>query len=208
MKINNTKQHPGFTLVEILIVVTIIAILTGITYVAWGGVKDRAYNARIVAGVRQYSEAIKTYKSLNGKYPQTQREIDGEYIALTCLGQGYTDNTCGIVTGHQVYVDETFYTQLGTVLKNTDAPINDASYTVSDESFMGAVYGIDEIGGSAAADAYKGADGRGRTIQYALLGSNADCGIQGAWSYNRSTTPATTACEIGLESIEPRFMPN
>lgn len=192
----------GFTIVELLIVIVVIGALATITFVTYKGVKEKAYNAKVIAGVRQYTDAIKSYKAINRVYPKTQTEIDGSFIAMTCLGKNYPNNTCGKVTGTQIYSDATFYTQIGTVLKGTDTGINDQVYSVGSEDFVGAVYGIDTTGG-AQADAYKGSDGRARVIEYALLGANADCGIQGAWSYNRSTVPATTACEIGLEPYNP-----
>lgn len=192
----------GFTIVEILIVIVVIGLLATITFVTYKGVKEKAYNAKVIAGVRQYADAIKSYKAINRVYPKTQTEIDGSYIAMTCLGKNYPGNTCGKITGTQIYTDSTFYTQIGTILKGTDSVVNEQTYTVGSESFVGAVYGIDTVGG-AQANAYKGSDGRGRVIEYALLGANANCGIQGAWSYNLSTNPATTACEIGLEPYNP-----
>lgn len=202
MKTTSQRLSHGFTIIEILIVIVVLGILAAIVFTGYRGVKERAYNARVIEGARQYTDAIKSYRAIYRTYPKTQAEIDGQYIALTCLGKGYPGNTCGKVTGTQVYVDTAFYTEINKVLNGTGAAINDQSYNVGPEDFMGAVYGIDTVGG-AGADPYKGPDGRGRTIQYALIGTDVDCGIQGAWSYNRSTSPPTTACEIGLEPYVP-----
>ncbi len=199
----STFLRRGFTLVEILIVIVVIGILSTIVFVTYKGIRERAYNAKVVAGVRQYADAIKTYKAIYRTYPKTHGELNGDWIAMTCLGKGYPGNTCGKISDWQIYSQSSFYTELDKVLKNTDNSLNDQTYKVGNEYYMGAAYGIDTVGGSSEADQYKGSDGRGRVIEYALVGSNADCVLPGAWSYNRSTTPATTACEIGLEAFNP-----
>ncbi|MDN5819472.1 MAG: prepilin-type N-terminal cleavage/methylation domain-containing protein, partial [bacterium] len=43
----NTK-HNGFTIVELLIVIVVIAILAAITLVSYNGIRDRAYNTAMV----------------------------------------------------------------------------------------------------------------------------------------------------------------
>lgn len=192
----------GFTLVELLVVITIIGVLAALVFVTYSGIRERAYNARIIEGVRQYADAIKTYKAIYRTYPKTQGELNGDHIAMTCLGNGYPGNTCGQVSGTQIYSESSFYTEISKVLKNTGNGINDQTYQVGNEYYMGAVYGIDEVGGTPAGE-YAGSDGRGRVIEYALIGTDADCVMPGAWSYNRSTTPATTACEIGFEAYNP-----
>lgn len=200
---NQLRNIPGFTLVELLIVIAIIAILAAITFVTFKGVQERAYNSRVIEGVRQYADAIKSYKAIYRTYPKTAGELNGDWIAMTCLGKDYPGNTCGKVSNTSIYIENSFYTEISKVLKNTNNSINDRTYRVGGEDYMGAVYGIDTVGGSAQADTYKGSDGRGRVIEYVLIGSDADCVLPGAWSYNRSTTPATTACEIGLEPFNP-----
>jgi prepilin-type N-terminal cleavage/methylation domain-containing protein len=41
------KQQSGFTIVELLIVIVVIAILAAITVVAYNGIQDRARNSSI-----------------------------------------------------------------------------------------------------------------------------------------------------------------
>lgn len=117
---------------------------------------------------------------------------------MTCLGHGYPGGTCGIITGTQIYEDSIFYTQLSQVMQGTGNQLADSSLAVSGESFIGAAYGID-----LTQPQYGGSDQRARMIEYALMGKNANCVLPGAWSYNQSTKPATTACELDLEPFEP-----
>jgi prepilin-type N-terminal cleavage/methylation domain-containing protein len=65
------KSKSGFTIVELLIVIVIIAILATITVVAFNGVQDRAKNAAMTSGVGQYAKALINYGVINGQYPTT-----------------------------------------------------------------------------------------------------------------------------------------
>lgn len=186
------KQR-GFTLVELLIAIVIIAILATIGYVAFSGVRERAYNAKIIAGAKQYYAAIMNYHALNGEYPQTSGEQAGDMVALTCLGTGYEGGSCGTVTGTQVMEDEVFNEQMKTIIHGNPPVIGDDAVSVQGESFVGAVYGRDSTAHSET--------GYARTIQYALMGANQDCMLPGAWAYNTSTSPPTTACEVDLEEL-------
>src|SRR5262245_12280090 len=59
----------GFTLVEMLVVVTIIGVLVAILIPAVGGVMKSAKNARTSTEVQQLSQAIEAYKNKLNDYP-------------------------------------------------------------------------------------------------------------------------------------------
>lgn len=99
-------RRTGFTIVELIIVITIIGILASLTIVAYRGVTDRGYNARVTTGVNSYIKAIQIYKFRNGSYP-TQ---------TSCLGANYPSNTCWTGSGGTRTVDSTLDTALATVL--------------------------------------------------------------------------------------------
>ena len=63
------KTKSGFTIVELLIVIVVIAILAAISIVAYNGIQDRAHNSSIYAGIDAYHKAIKLYAIDNGSYP-------------------------------------------------------------------------------------------------------------------------------------------
>ena len=74
----------GFTIVELLIVIVVIAILASISIVAYNGIQQRANNAKTVKAVEAYAKAIGMYKIDNGSHPD----------AVSCLGVGYSGGVC------------------------------------------------------------------------------------------------------------------
>ena len=74
------KQSAGFTIVELLIVIVIIAILAAITIVAFNGVQNRAENSKTITAVNAYKKALHQYGLENGSYPTT---------GAFCLGDQY-----------------------------------------------------------------------------------------------------------------------
>lgn len=65
------RNTSGFTIVELLIVIVVIAILAAVTIVAFNGIRTRAENAKTLSGIDQYAKALQVYKADNGKYPLT-----------------------------------------------------------------------------------------------------------------------------------------
>ena len=61
----------GFTIVELLIVIVVIAILASITVVSYRGVTDRARTAKLVDSIGQYKDLITEYYATYGTYPLT-----------------------------------------------------------------------------------------------------------------------------------------
>jgi prepilin-type N-terminal cleavage/methylation domain-containing protein len=86
------KKSQGFTIVELLIVVVVIAILAAITIVSYNGVTERARNLKTIAAARNYSDALQLYYSDNGTYPA----VVGNGVTDMCLGKIYiVDPTYG-----------------------------------------------------------------------------------------------------------------
>ena len=65
------RTQKGFTIVELLIVIVVIAILAAITIVAFTGIQTRAFNGRVQADMKNVEKLVKAYNSLNGSYPST-----------------------------------------------------------------------------------------------------------------------------------------
>jgi len=62
-------QKDGFTIVELLIVVVVIAILAAITIVSYRGISTRAIEASARSDINALGKKFEIYKIENGKYP-------------------------------------------------------------------------------------------------------------------------------------------
>lgn len=63
-------RSAGFTIVELLIVIVVIAILAAITIVAYNGIQNRAYDAAIQSDLRQLGMRVQRYYlENNDTYP-------------------------------------------------------------------------------------------------------------------------------------------
>lgn len=86
-------KQKGFTIVELLIVIVVIAILAAISVGVYNGVQERAQNTKTVAAVRSYLTALEIFRSDYGAYP-SQTNVSGIGF-YNCLGEEYTDDSCG-----------------------------------------------------------------------------------------------------------------
>jgi general secretion pathway protein G len=66
---------PGFTLVELLVVIVIVAILSSAVALNVIGQVKPAYKARISADFRAIQDSIKMFKLNTGNYPETLEEL-------------------------------------------------------------------------------------------------------------------------------------
>jgi general secretion pathway protein G len=90
------QKQPGFTIVELLIVIVVIGILAAITIIAYNGIQQRSRNAQTISAVTAWAKAVKLYEADNGIMP----------TPAGCLGTNYTYGSSGTdVSGFQCRQD-------------------------------------------------------------------------------------------------------
>ncbi len=63
------RKYSGFTIVELLIVVVVIAILAAISVVAYTNMQDRAYDSRRESDIQLYQKALALARVDDGAFP-------------------------------------------------------------------------------------------------------------------------------------------
>lgn len=86
------EKKNGFTLVELMVTLTIIAILTSITIAVYLQVTERAKNVTCQSNLKILRSAIVVYRSANMKNPPSLNDLDPNYIqditGLSCPASG------------------------------------------------------------------------------------------------------------------------
>ena len=121
--LRRSRQKLGFTLVEILVVVMLVALLTTIGLVLWRGVDSRAFNNRVMFAMTSYRDAFTLYASQEKRYPTVPRA--GNY----CLPYGG-------LTGAEV----NSRWSLGRPTNITGGGVTEASYFCRDFTMSGGYY--------------------------------------------------------------------
>lgn len=89
---SGSKQTSGFTIVELLIVIVIIAILAAITVVAFNGVQQRARESSVKSALSQAQRKLETYKVDNSGYPTTGNLANAQIANSSDVTYQYTSN--------------------------------------------------------------------------------------------------------------------
>jgi prepilin-type N-terminal cleavage/methylation domain-containing protein len=65
----HTKNRAGFSLIELLVVISIIGVLSTIVFASLGGARKRARDSRRIADISQLKLALELYYQANQAYP-------------------------------------------------------------------------------------------------------------------------------------------
>jgi prepilin-type N-terminal cleavage/methylation domain-containing protein len=132
------KQH-GFTIVELLIVIVVIAILAAITIVAYNGIQQRANNTSRISNASSAVKILSSYIAAYGKYPTSGAYID------SCIGNGFAANntqcwdlTDGSPTSRDATLNDTELVKIGSLPNNTTPQVQISAWKA-----LGPVYSYD-----------------------------------------------------------------
>ena len=181
MLIHKREGTHGFTIVELLIVVVIIAILAAITLVTYSGIQQRANNAAIIDAASKSVRMIQAYIAANGTYPQS----------------GGSGSTWGCVTtGITCTWSDSSTVPASSTLSNNMATIGTLPKTVP----------ISGTAGNGIQTYWSGSFTLNGTsepfiVNYWLIGTNKQCGVPGTVTYNGNIlSPSSSGYTNGNEA--------
>lgn len=137
------KNKKGFTLIEMLIVVTIIALLASLILVGMGGARAKTRDSRRIADLHNVMNALELYYAKYGYYPtgtfSSSSGWDTFVSTLTSAGIGVSRVPRDPLDNSDYFYryggTETDYV-LGALLEQEDA-------TLQEDVDGGSVYGVD-----------------------------------------------------------------
>lgn len=103
-------KRNGFTIVELLIVIIVIAILATITIVAYNGITQQSKSSQRAAVARILSNALENYYTLNGTYPTVDQ--------MTCANNDNTPKNTFITNTLNVTSLDVIATNCGAIYNN------------------------------------------------------------------------------------------
>ena len=84
----------GFTLIEILVVVSIIAILSAVIYANFGQARTDARNKVVRASLSEVQLALEVYRAQNDRYPASLSGLVPDFIAELPLNAESANTSC------------------------------------------------------------------------------------------------------------------
>jgi len=183
-------KNSGFTIVELLIVIVVIAILAAITIVAYNGIQVRAENTKTIQGVSQYVKAIQSYNSLKGYYPiePTNYPCLGPMVSGTSCARLSGSNTCtGSVGDGGAATQTTFDTSIKEVLSGTLPSLSSQKMNCAGNIYAGGYY--------------RPSTGTTAQIVYYLKGDEPCAGIGGVQSFTKTQQEEITRCVATLPTL-------
>lgn len=178
----------GFTIIELLVVIVIIAILATISVFAYNGVQQRAADSSVLSTVKVWEKLLMAYKNDKGTYPLSSDGCVGANSSDFPAMSGLAQNECTKGFPRQPNVSRTYSDMyLGRDLRTVLAPTSNPLPAANTALVTGTVGGTDIR--SRGIYLYPGSSSA--TLEYYVNGS--DCG-----SGKRIDSGTITRCQLTL----------
>lgn len=100
------KTIAGFTLIELIVTMTVVAILSTIAMVSFGGINKRGRDGRRVSDLQKVAIALEASRQVGGTYPVA----DGSGQAPALITGSYLQKWPDDPKGYRYYYTSTNYT--------------------------------------------------------------------------------------------------
>lgn len=97
----------GFTLVELLVVIGIIAILMAIAFPVFKGAQEKGNQTACIARLQQIGQAVKMYRLDKGTYPSSLTDLS-EFMSLSVSGGKWTHGKDKVMCKDDSTLGETY----------------------------------------------------------------------------------------------------
>ena len=178
---DHAKPQPGFTLLELLVVMTLISLQATVVISAVGNVRERAQNNATNQLIEQYAFALFENKLLrNEPYPYAPSDT------YYCIGD-YPDDRCGFDNSAIESTEFNEYLESSLQIPVSEFPqITPVEYV--GQTFEGPIYRCRPSGAAGGCDDFY--------LYYFLLGENQTC----AGGFAGVTTGGHTYCAYGANN--------
>ena len=126
------KSRSGFTIIELLIVIVVIAILAAITVIAYNGIQKRARDSQRKSDMALLQKALEMYYLDNGKFPASTGAVSPNG-SWSSSGDSSWEN---LTTALKPYISSLRYDPINTAnVTSADAALYNANTTKFNYSY-------------------------------------------------------------------------